>query len=83
MDLFLKKVVYSNLKFIYMSVFINYKYHRTNTSEEIDIDFKGIGCKYEPYFSNGGHGLMQKAVNFNVLLLFMLKEVLTEFTFGI
>ena len=29
------------------------------------------------------HDLMQRAMNFNDLQLFMLKEVLTEFTFGI
>ena len=43
--------------------------------------FKDISLKYEPHLYNRCHGLMQKAVNFKilmVLLLFMLKEVLTK-----
>ena len=42
---------------------------KTNTSKECKIChysyFKDIGFKYEPYLSNGCHGLMQKAVSFN------------------
>ena len=48
--------------------------------------FKDIGFKYEPYLCNGCHDLMQKAMSLWVLmmlLLFMLKEVLTEFILGI
>ena len=44
--------------------------------------FKDIGFKCEPYLCNGCHDLMQKAMRFNDVL-FMLKEALTEFTFGI
>ena len=67
------------------------QYDRIDVSEEIDINktnkskeckichywyFKDIGFKYEPHLCNGCHSLM-------TLLLFILKEVLTEFTFGI
>ena len=41
---------------------------KTNVSKECKIRhywyFKDIGSKYEPYFYNGCHGLMQKAVSF-------------------
>ena len=74
------------------------EYDRIDISEGININktsaskecrffhywyFKDIGFKYEPYLCNGCDGLMQKAIGFNMLLLFMLEEVLTEFTFGI
>ena len=61
--------------------------HKTNASEECNIfhywHFKSIGFKYEPYLGNGCHGLMRKLLVSMMLLLFILKEVLTEFTFGI
>ena len=44
--------------------------------------FKDIAFKYEPYLCNGCHNLMQKAKSL-MLLLFMLKKILIEFTFGI
>ena len=54
--------------------------NKTNASKECKIChycyFKDIDFKYEPYLCNGCHGLM-------MLLLFMLKEVLAEFTFGL
>ena len=57
--------------------------NKTNLSKECDIChycyFKDIGFKYEPYLCNGCHDLTQKAM---MLLFFMLKEILTEFTFG-
>ena len=57
--------------------------NKTNLSGECDLChywyFKDIGFKYEKYLCNGCHDLMQKAM----LLLCMLKEVLTEFIFGI
>ena len=60
---------------------------KTNASKECKIChcwyFKNIGFKYEPYLCNGCHGLMQKLLVLMMLLLFMLKEVLTEFIFGI
>ena len=74
------------------------EYDRIDISEGIDINkmsaskecnfchywyFKDPGFKYEPYLYNDCHDLMQKAMGFMVLLLLMLKEVLTEFTFGI
>ena len=61
--------------------------NKTNLSKECDIChywyFKDIGFKYEPYLCNGCHDLMQKAMSFNTLLFYMLREVLTEFIFGI
>ena len=52
--------------------------NKTNFSKKCDICrycySKDIGFKYEKYLCNGCHDLMQKA---------MLKEVLTEFIFGI
>ena len=74
------------------------EYNRIDISEGIDVDktsaskecdichywcFKDIGFRYEPYLCNGCHNLMQKAMSFNMLLLFMLKEMHTEFIFGI
>ena len=38
--------------------------------------FKDIGFKYESHLCNSCHGLI-------ILLLFMLKEMLTDLTFGI
>ena len=64
--------------------------NKTSASKQCDIChywyFKNIGFKYEPYLCNGCHDLMQKAMSLWVLmmlLLFMLKEVLTEFILGI
>ena len=66
--------------------------NKTNLSKEWDIChywyFKDVGFKYEPYLCNGCHDLMQKAVSFNnivyvLIILYMLREVLTEFIFGI
>ena len=60
--------------------------NKTNLSKKCDIChywyFKNIGFKYEKYLCNGCHDLMQKAI-FIILLLFMLKEMHTEFIFGI
>ena len=56
------------------------KYDRIDVSERIDVNktntsntvifviidiFLGKGFKYEPYFCNGCHNLMQKAMNFD------------------
>ena len=61
--------------------------NKTSASKECDIChfwyFKDIGFKYELYLCNGCHDLMQKAIVLMMLLSFMLKKVLTEFTFGI
>ena len=61
--------------------------NKTNLSKEWDIChywyFKDTGFKYENYLCNGCHDLMQKAMILIIWLLFMLKEVLTEFIFGI
>ena len=61
--------------------------NKTNASKECKIFhywyFKDISFEYEPYHCNGCHGLVQKLLVFIILLLFMLKGVLTEFTFGI
>ena len=61
--------------------------NKTNLSKECDIChywyFKNIGFKYEPYLCNGCHDLMQKAMSFIMLLLYLLRKMLTEFIFGI
>ena len=61
--------------------------NKTNASKECEIChywyFKDIGFKCELYLCNDCHGFMQKALVLMMLLLYMLKEVLTEFTFGI
>ena len=61
--------------------------NKTNLSKECDIFhywyFKDIGFKYEPYLCNDCHDLMQKPMSLNKSLLFMLKEMHTEFIFGI
>ena len=50
---------------------------KTNASKESDIYhywyLKDIGFKYEPYFSNGCHDLMQKAMNFNDVTIVSVK----------
>ena len=60
---------------------------KTNLSKECDIChywyFKDIGFKYEPYLCNGCHDLMQKAISFNNIAIVYIKEMLTEFIFGI
>ena len=71
------------------------KYNRIDISEGIDVNkrsasnecdichyrySKDIGFKYESYLSNGWHDLMLRVLM--MLLLFMLKKELTEFTFG-
>ena len=61
---------------------------KTSASKECDIChywyLKDIGFEYEPYLCNGGHNLMQKKLWVLIMLiLFMLKEVLTELIFGI
>ena len=61
--------------------------NKTSTSKECDIChywyLKDIGFKYEPYLRNDCHDLMQKAMSLMMLLLFMLKKMFTELTFGI
>ena len=61
--------------------------NKTNASKECDIChywyFKDTGFRYETYLCNGCHDLVQKAMSFNDVALFMLKEMLTEFAFGI
>ena len=50
---------------------------KTNASKESDIYhywyFKDMGFKYEPYFCNGCHDLMQKAMNFNDVVVASVK----------
>ena len=74
------------------------EYNRIDISEGIDVNktclskecdicyywyFKNIGFKYEKYLCNGCHYLMQKAMSLIILLLFIIKEMLTELIFGI
>ena len=60
--------------------------NKTNLSKECDIChywyFKDIGFKYEKHLCNGCHVLIQKAMNFNNVAIVYLKEMLTEFIFG-
>ena len=52
--------------------------NKTNLSKECDIChywyFKDIGFKYEPYLCNVCHDLMQKAMSFNNVAIFHVKE---------
>ena len=52
--------------------------NKTNASRECDTChywyFKNMGFKYEPYFCNGCHGLIQKAMNFNDVAIVSIKE---------
>ena len=61
--------------------------NKTSASKECDFChywyFKEIGFKYQSYLCNDCHDLMKKLWVLMVFLSFMLKEVLTEFTFGI
>ena len=61
--------------------------NKTSASKECDIYyfwyFKDIGFKYKPYLCNGCHDSMQKATSFNDVAIIYVKEMLTEFTFGI
>ena len=64
------------------------EYKRIDTSEGIDLNkpnlskecdichywyFKHIGFKYEPCLCNGCHDLMQKAMNFNNIVIVYVK----------
>ena len=61
--------------------------NKTNASKECKIChcwyFKDIHVKYELYLCNGCHSLMLKDISFNDVAIFMLKKVLTAFTFGV
>ena len=61
--------------------------NKTNASKECKIChywyFLDKNFHYEPYLCNGCNDLMQKAMNLMMLLLFLLKEVIIEFIFGI
>ena len=52
--------------------------NKTSLSKECDIChyryFKDIVFKYQPYFCNGSHDLMQKAVSFNNVAIVYVKE---------
>ena len=52
--------------------------NKTNLSKEFDIChhwyFKDIGFKYEPYYSNGCHDLMQIAKSFHDVAIVYVKR---------
>ena len=52
--------------------------NKTNASKEYDVChywyFKDVGFKYEPYLSNGCHGLIQKPINFNNIAIVSVKK---------
>ena len=75
-----------------------WEYDRIDISEGIDFNkislskqcdichywyFKDIGFKYEPYLCDGCHDQCKKLWVLIMLLLFILKEVFTEFIFGV
>ena len=84
-QVFLDDTLYelSMLEYNRMDISEGIDVNKTNLSKESDIChywyFKDIGFKCEPYLCNGFHDLMQKALSFNTLLLYMFREVLTEF----
>ena len=49
--------------------------NKTSASKECDIchSFKDIDFKHEPYFCNGCHDLMQKAISFNDVAIVYVK----------
>ena len=61
--------------------------NKTNLSKECDIChywyFKDIGFKYEPYLCNWCHDLLQKSMSFDNIATVTLREMLTQFIFGI
>ena len=61
--------------------------NKISASKECDIChywyFKENGFKYEPYLFSDCHDLIQKSMNLMMLILFLLKEMIAEFTFGI
>ena len=62
--------------------------NKTNLSKEFDIwhywYFKDVGFKYEPYICNGCHDLMQKAMSFNVAVVYVKGSAYRiHFSFGI
>ena len=60
---------------------------KTNASNECEtchyLYFKEIGFEYTQHFCNGCHGLIQKVISFNDVVIVYLNEVLREFTFSI
>ena len=59
--------------------------NKTNLSKECDIChywyFKDIGFKYEKYFCNGCHDLMEKATSFNNVAIVSVKEIAYRINF--
>ena len=51
--------------------------NKTNLSKECELChywyFKNVGFKYESYFCNGCHDLMQKAISFNNIVVVYVK----------
>ena len=55
------------------------EYDRTDISEGIDVTKTNASkerdiCHYEPYLCDGCHDLIQKAMNFNDVAIFYVKE---------
>ena len=61
--------------------------NKTSSSKECNICHYGYfldkNFNYEPHLCNGCHDLMSKAMSFNDVILYLLKEIITEFIFGI
>ena len=60
--------------------------NKTSASKECNIChfcyFKDIGFKHEPYFCNGCHDLMQKAMSFNDIAIIYVKRSASRIHFG-
>ena len=61
--------------------------NKTSASKQCDVChywyFLNIKFSYEPYLCNGCHNLMQKAMNFNDVLIVSIKGNDYRFIFGI
>ena len=61
--------------------------NKTSKSKKCDIChywyFLDKNFSYEPDLFSGCHDLMQKAMNFNDVAIYLLKEMIIEFIFGI
>ena len=69
--------MYKMLEFDKIDVSEGIHVNKTTASKECDIChywyFKDIGFRYEPYFCNGCHDLMQKAMGFNDVAIVYVK----------
>ena len=71
------QAMYKMLEYDRIDVSEGIHVNKTSASKECDIChywyFKDIGFRYEPYFCNGCHDLMQKAMGFNDVAIVYVK----------